>query len=230
MNYSKVFLSSIVLLVMVLGFSVQAHADLELLGQGTSTHGTWNLIYDKDFNITWYDYTMTPDIWQNQRDWALDLTVNFGVNVYNNWRLPATIDGPYVWGFSGTTTAGYNITSSEMGHLYHVELENDGYFDTSQNPTGCSESSPWCLTNTGDFQNLQPVNYWSGTEYGDDTDKAWYFLFKHGSQSNPTKDSTVHALAVMSGQAVAPEPISSALFLVGAATLGFRRFRKKFKK
>ena len=30
--------------------------------------------------------------------------------------------------------------------------------------------------------------------------------------------------------AVAPEPISSTLFLVGGATLGFRRFRKKFKK
>lgn len=29
---------------------------------------------------------------------------------------------------------------------------------------------------------------------------------------------------------IVPEPISSTLFLVGGATLGFRRFRKKFKK
>jgi hypothetical protein len=29
---------------------------------------------------------------------------------------------------------------------------------------------------------------------------------------------------------VVPEPLSSSLFIVGAATLGFRRFRKKFKK
>ena len=29
---------------------------------------------------------------------------------------------------------------------------------------------------------------------------------------------------------VAPEPVSSTLFLVGAATLGFKRFRKKQKK
>jgi hypothetical protein len=29
---------------------------------------------------------------------------------------------------------------------------------------------------------------------------------------------------------VVPEPVSSSLFLVGAATLGFRRFRKKFKQ
>ena len=30
--------------------------------------------------------------------------------------------------------------------------------------------------------------------------------------------------------AVAPEPISSTLFLIGGATLGFRRFRKKFSR
>jgi hypothetical protein len=29
---------------------------------------------------------------------------------------------------------------------------------------------------------------------------------------------------------VVPEPISSTLFIVGGATLGFRQFRKKFKK
>ncbi|UCH81270.1 MAG: PEP-CTERM sorting domain-containing protein [Nitrospiraceae bacterium] len=29
---------------------------------------------------------------------------------------------------------------------------------------------------------------------------------------------------------VVPEPISSTLFIVGGATLGFRRFRKKYKK
>lgn len=34
----------------------------------------------------------------------------------------------------------------------------------------------------------------------------------------------------ISGTPVVPEPISSTLFIVGGATLGFRRFRKKFKK
>jgi hypothetical protein len=29
---------------------------------------------------------------------------------------------------------------------------------------------------------------------------------------------------------VVPEPIGSTLFIVGGATLGFRRFRKKFRK
>jgi len=70
---------------------------------------------------------------------------------------PDDWDGVWEYGVDGTTTAGYNITSSEMGHLYYTELGNDGYFDTSGNTTGCSESSPYCLTNTGDFQNLQAL-------------------------------------------------------------------------
>ncbi len=32
------------------------------------------------------------------------------------------------------------------------------------------------------------------------------------------------------GPAVVPEPVSSLLFVIGGATLGFRRFRKKFKE
>jgi len=43
-------------------------------------------------------------------------------------------------------------------------------------------------------------------------------------------ESEVWDLVVTTSAPVVPEPISSILFIVGGATLGFRRFRKKFKK
>jgi len=87
------------------------------------------VINDTDRNITWLDYSNAPDTWQNQVSWAANLAVTVNGVTYDNWRLPATVDGPYVWGYDGTTTAGYNITTSEMGHLYYTELVNKGYYD-----------------------------------------------------------------------------------------------------
>ena len=119
-----------VIIAMVLVVSVQAQAALQNLG--TDNLGN-RLIYDSDLDITWYDYTKSWDTWQNQVNWAAGLSVNFGGNIYDDWRLPLSVDGPVVWGYDGTTTAGYNITSSEMGHLFYTELENKGYCDTSGN-------------------------------------------------------------------------------------------------
>ena len=110
--------------------------------RGTDSLGN-RLIYDSDLNITWYDYSKSWDTWQNQVNWASGLSVTFGSNTYTDWRLPSTVDGTYAGcGCNGTTTAGYNITSSEMGHLFYTELGNTGYYDTSGNPTGCSSSYP----------------------------------------------------------------------------------------
>lgn len=88
MQSTKFFLSSIVLLVMVLAFSMQVHANLDLLGQGTSAYGTWNLIYDTDLDITWYDFSLKPPVevdWYLGVDWADALSVTFGSNTYTDW-------------------------------------------------------------------------------------------------------------------------------------------------
>ncbi len=157
-------------------FSMQANAALTNLG--TDSLGN-PLIYDSDFNITWYDYTKSQDTWDNQMTWASGLTVNFGGTIYDDWRLPSTVDGPYVWGNDGTTTAGYNITSSEMGHLFYTELGNKGYCSTS----GYCPQAGWGLKNEGPFTHLDPVGYyWSSTEYAATPSNAWFFNFYTGAQ------------------------------------------------
>jgi len=83
---------------------------------------------------------------------ALTINLDPGINVSwgGNWRLPETVDGAYSWGYDGTTTAGYNITSSEMGHLYYASLGNLGLYDTSE-----KFQPGWGLVKTGPFSNLQ---------------------------------------------------------------------------
>ncbi|MBI5665291.1 MAG: hypothetical protein HZC49_09470 [Nitrospirae bacterium] len=162
-------------------------------------------------------------------NWAAGLDVDFGGTHYTDWRLPSTVDGSFVFGSNGTTTAGYNITNSEMGHLYYTELGNKGYWATD----GTHPQLGWGLTNKGDFQHLIADIYWSGTEYSyyTSTDNAWVFNSYYGVQS--TGDETLHslyALAVRPGDVtVVPEPVSSMLFLTGGSLLVCRRYLVRSK-
>lgn len=157
----------------------------------------YNLIYEDEQGIVWLDYSHGQGSWETQMSWAAGLnepgvltcTLDAGVNVSweGEWRLPETPDGPRRHGYDGATTAGFNITTSELGYLYYKSLSNKGYYDIHGKPVdsdGWYPDAAWGPLNTGPFTNLKPVMYWSGTAYGLYPLHAWSFHFAFGDQGN----------------------------------------------
>ncbi len=216
---------SFYIIAMLVMFVLVTPAHAALIYRGTDTAGN-QLFYDTGLHVTWYDYTKTGPYlddgsWTDMVAWSDELIVDFGVSTFVDWRLPTTADVPYVWGTAGNTSAGLNVTNSELGHLFYTELGNLARFDTSGLP-----QSNWGLTNTEDFQNLSADIYWFGTELNDLS--AWTFSFYDGTQGATSKGvKHFSALAVHSGDVAAvPEPHAFTLLvisLVGMTIFGVRR-------
>jgi hypothetical protein len=220
-------------------FLSTAHATLITIGTAAYDHsknGTieaneyYNLIWDDDNNgksLVWLDYKRSKGSWYSYRSWVSNLgsqlTVNLNPGYTSNidwtvgWRLPITMDGYYEYrgvghGYDGSSVGGYNITTSEMGHLYYEELGNLGYFDTEGYRR---EPGDFGLQNTGVFENLIEHFYWSN----ESQNSAWLLRMNSGLQVPESKTGMYYGLAVRSGQvSVVPEPTT--MFLFGLGILG----------
>jgi len=221
-----------------------AQAALTTIGTACYGGSDYNLIYDDDDTghggggLVWLDYTHSSATWQNQKDWAsglgasltvtLESPIHTDIDWTTGWRLPDTVDGPYVHGYEGdpdndglyTYTAGYNLANSEMGHLFYTELGNLGYVDTSGNL-----QSGYGLQNTGDFDNLIACWCWSGKEYVD-PDSVWGFWMDRGHQSVTGKSYHRYGLAVRSGQ-VSTVPLPGAIYLFGSGLIGLASLKRR---
>ncbi len=209
-----------------------AQATLTTIGTATYDDGSgakdYKLIWDDDNNgrsLVWLDYRKSGSGWDSQVSWASSLNTALTVNLYDgyavdwensSWRLPIAVDGIYEWGYDGTTTAGFNITSSELGHLFYEELGNVGYYDIFGNP----DQPGWWQVNTGDFENFILNWYWFGTETAQFPGSAWGFYMGSGEKLAGGKESLDYAIAVRSGQVTySSVPTPGAIILLGAGLL-----------
>lgn len=251
--------------LLVLAMTDGAQATLTTIGSveyRTSNYNTqtYNLIWDNFDNdgksVVWLDYTANARSWDGQQQWVgllndgtsliASYTLIDGYSVdwgTNQWRLPDTVDGVFEYGINGTTTGGYNIVTSELGHLFYGELDNNGkYLSDGTTPSASG------LTNVGPFEHIAEYAYWSGTEYATNTNSAWFFDFDDGLQgtgsksySNTDGDMFGFALALRegtvtytepdddNGAAPVPEPATMLLFGTGLASLAGNRIRRKKK-
>ncbi len=208
----------VAVLMVVLGFTVSAHAILIDRGDG--------MIYDTGFNITWLqdaNYAQTRGLgynstggmsWRDAMSWA----ENLDYGGYTDWRLPSTLDPDPSCSDSinadGIYVGSVNCIGSEFGHLYYIEFGN-------------APGGP--LLYTGPFFNIQPGVYWTSTEFLGPGSYPWQFSFYSGSQIIFDPGCCDYAWAVRDGDVAAvPEPAT--LLLLGSGLVGLALMRKKFKK
>lgn len=204
---------------------VQADASLLTIGTASYNSNNYNLIYDNDSpfgSIVYLDYSETGDpagyvgdgsrYWAAQSAWAnslntVGLVYNFNAGYSmawsDGWRLPSTVDT--------RESIGFDVTSSELGHLFYTELGNSN----PQSGNG--------LVNTGPFTNLQTGCYWSGTDFSADYGMKWFFSTCGLQCFEDVSSLEGFGLAVRSGQLIetvpVPEPATIYLLILGIAAL-----------
>ena len=191
-------------------------------------------LYDTTLNITWLRNANVNGVisWSQANNWIAGLNSGSGFDGFSDWRLPTltpvngiafrldfSTDGSSDYGY-GANGAGWG-TASEMGHLFYVtlgvmrfcQLDNLGL--CTQDPTWAGERA-----NSGDFQNMQWHEYWTGSEQS--VGHAWTFANYLGVQRYQlSEDGLLFAMAVRSGDVLAaPEPPTYAMLLAGLGGLG----------
>jgi hypothetical protein len=173
------------------------------IGSYDATGMSFNLIYDDVQEITWFDFTQVAAYGETQINWAEGLEVAYGGTTLDTWRLTDPGSDP---------KHGSGDTGSEMGHLYHLSLGNDG-------------TPPF---NAGPFEELYAYTYWTGIA----TQPPYYWRFNFRSGHLGTwgpNEYQFNGMAVIDGD-VGAVPIPGAAWLLGSGLLGLIGIRRKFGK
>lgn len=166
--------------------------------------------YDDVSDLTWLANANTTDTrmtWTRANNWASSLQVG---NI-TEWRLPTTMQPDASCDIQlGNTSYGKNCTGSELGNLFYSVLGN----------------TAGAFTNAGPFNNVEPLTYWTSTEYAPDINSAWGLSMYNGNQYYYTKGSFAFAWAVADGD-VAVVPVPAAIWLFGSGLLGLATLARR---
>jgi hypothetical protein len=204
------FQSVILFLVLALGNlvfppdTVAGMEPLQILGLDS---GGYQLIYDPNLNITWYDYAYNASGWQSSMDWAANLNVTFQGASIGGWTLPSALN------LDGTGAIGFG-SSSEMGYLYCLEFGNAGGPAFNHSPFTDLLPQWYNVPSTG----IPPLAaFWTSTLFGDPYGMfAYDFNFANGGLvANQKGELDVpYAVAVHAGLVGVPEPAAGATIIV----------------
>ena len=199
--------------IMVFVLTVSAHATLN-----DNLDGTITQIRSDNSVLMWLKNANTARSsgfdsdgkmnWDTANAWIASLNSGNYLG-YNDWRLPINlpvngISYNHYFSYDGSTDNSFNIFSlnSELSYLYHVELGNLSFLDSSG-----AEQAGGGLVNRGPFIGLQSYNYWSGTANNLFSTSAWMFRFEWGNQQTNGKGELFFATAVRDGDVAPPPPV-----------------------
>ena len=153
------------------------------------------LVYDDDLNVTWLRDAGSRGAMTYAEAQAFAQELNSGaIAGGTSWRLPRTdVSGA---GCSYEYAEGFGCTTSELGHMYYVELGNAA----GTPPDGG-------LVNRGTFVDLFAAPYWSETLDG--AGDAFVFNTFNGFQTTSPTGSTHYAWLVHDGHLTMPSPACS---------------------
>ncbi|MFD0913147.1 Lcl C-terminal domain-containing protein [Methylophilus luteus] len=122
----------------------------------------------------------------------------------NNWRLPTVANTNTGWGLTTNDSVG----GDELTELFYKELGGSAYQK---------------LPDTQIFANEQFDAYWTGTEFGANSNNAWFFMNNEGNQQVLSKTAyRMYAWFVSPSLAsTVPEPESMAMLFAGLCLIGY---------
>lgn len=181
-----------------------AQAALIVDGSVNYNGGTYNLIYDDHFDITWLDYTNGGATFAEQQDWVASLSFEVNGTTYDQWRLPTTdYAGSHI---DGRLT---NNPESELSHLFYSDL--GGNLNSVANPFSSLQAgaTPYWEDNRAAF------NLRDGQEYGFYGSNSLYYAI------------AVHDGRLSGGGSNTPVPEPATLLLMGSGLAGLAWQRRR---